>query len=129
MRKVESKVNSKFSQMYYKEASKDITFVVQNSLVKAHSFVIESMCESFYDQIAPLKESYIELEGITVEVFSAFIKYLYFNEFEEREEIAVGLLKLSVKYELPKLATECEKCINKLINEHNAIQYLIKPTH
>lgn len=116
-----------FSHMYHKETTKDISFVIQNCVIKAHKFVLEAKCEAFYNAVVPLDGNNVEIEGVSANVFHAFIRYLYFDKIDEdSEEVAAGLLQLGVEYGLFRLKHESQKCLIKLINKSNAAKYLLK---
>lgn len=105
--------------------------MIGGKVVKAHKFVIQGQCGAFYRAIALHDCNAINLDnmGISFEVFSAFIKYLYFDKIDEEidvDEIVFGLLDLVVKFDLFSLKCKCEEYLQKTIRKRNAIRYLIK---
>lgn len=126
----EIRSSSDDKQMYYREASKDITFIVENETIKAHKFILEKKFEAFYSALDST-DDVVELKGVSAKVFRALIKFLYFDKIDVSERLAFGLLefydmKLN-NIELPRnLKYECEKCLIKMIRKDNAIHYLIR---
>lgn len=123
------------TRMYEDDSHKDLKFVIYGAdgekTVMAHKCVVAAQNEVFRAMLkSDMQEKIgvVEIKDTDIEVFRAFIKYLYtrrIDDIENLDTIAIDLMRLSDKYMDRSLQVKCEKYICSALNRENVIQYFI----
>lgn len=113
-------------KLYYEDTNKDVTFVVDNAIIKAHSCVIKKRCYVLHDVVLSYAGKSVKIQGVRVQVFIAFIKYLYLNVIDDMRNMADELIRLAGTYGMSCLKGKCEHYIVNTMGKHNAIDCLLK---
>jgi hypothetical protein len=104
----------------------DVKFRVEGQEIPAYKGILISRSPYFPKMFASgMKESQnqvIDVPGVKYEVYRKLIEYLYCEEIDIRDEIAVELLKLAHEYSLPALVNRCGKCLVKTIKNENFLE-------
>ena len=62
----------------------------------------------------------IDIPGVSLEAFLAFLEYLYTDHAPIEEGDSIGILELSNRYVMPRLMTMCELYISKEVERVTA---------
>ena len=107
----------------------DITFTVGIEKFKAHKNILISRSPAFADmleingKISPIKN--LKIEDCEPAVFEALLRFLYTDQMEETEEMAMKLMPIAKRYQVKLLLQKCEDVLLKNISTENCADILM----
>lgn len=126
-----------FDQFYKSEKFCDLTFMINNQCIRAHSLVLIAISPHFFKMFdhedlvtdAKLTENVIDLSNdsdINVEILRGFLDYVYgCKTIKELEDMKYGLFIIAKKYEVVELQIASERLICDSINDKNIATILL----
>lgn len=108
------------------EALADMTFNVQGVSMKAHRCVIAARMRPLLpDEVLPLQVGCVVSISVSVDVFSAFLCYVYTEEYPEQgvlsPEALLDLYLLSTACEFYDLSSVCLRFVQPLLSNENIL--------
>ena len=107
----------------------DITFTVGIEKFKAHKNILISRSPAFADmleingKISPIKN--LKIEDCEPAVFEVLLRFLYTDQMEETEEMAMKLMPIAKRYQVKLLLQKCEDVLLKNISTENCADILM----
>ena len=101
----------------------DITFTVGIEKIKAHKIVLIARSPVFAEMLeingkmSTIKN--LKIEDCEPAVFGAMLRFLYTDEMEETEEMAIKLMPIAKRYQVKVLHQKCEDFLLKIISTEN----------
>lgn len=119
--------------LFEKQELCDVTFVINDNKIKAHTFVLALASTYFHAMFTQdTKESkdrvvnFSNDPDINSEVFSGFLDFIYnIKNFSELGEVALELLILADKFDVKVLQKHCEQYLSEVIDKNNISKILI----
>lgn len=119
---------SKFC-LFEDEDFKDFKLKIGENILMTHRLVLATESKVFRALLQhgtpEQRNEMIEVEGGDVDLFKAFLKYLYTKEIDDMKNTALELLMLGEKYGVEGLKRKCEVYLCEVTNDSNALTYLI----
>nr|AJA71656.1 BTB containing protein [Triticum aestivum] len=125
---------SHLEQLLVSEKGADVTFLVENKEIHAHSLVIATRSPALYTMVlATNQEEYIvPVWGMRVEVFKAVLRFIYTDELPPFEEIALAaghgvttiaqdMLVAASRFHLDRMKDKCETMVGECVSERNVV--------
>ena len=107
----------------------DITFLVGNTKIYAHSCILKIRSEYFRKMLETewreTKTGEIQVEDTSYDAFFAYLRYVYSNSINAANDDLLDLYTLSHKYCDEVLKTRCEEKIRMQISTDNCIQFYL----
>ncbi len=101
----------------------DVKFKIKDFIIPAHKVILSMMCPFFKGMFSSqMKESHsseIEINDCDESTFREFLKYLYHNEIELNQTLALNMMELAEKYTMKELKTSCESFLAQSITFEN----------
>lgn len=121
-----------YHTFYEKQELCDVTFVINDNKIKAHTFVLALASTYFHAMfIQDTKENKDRLVNfsddpdINSEVFRGFLDFIYnIKKISELKRIALELLILADKFDVKVLQKSCEQYLAKIIDKSNVAKIL-----
>ena len=107
----------------------DITFNLGIEKFKAHKNILISRSPAFADmleingKVSTIKN--LKIEDCEPAVFEAMLRFLYTDEMEETEEMAIKLMPIAKRYQVKLLHQKCEDFLLKIISTENCAEILM----
>jgi len=114
-----------FRSMLFSEQYSDIAFLIDGQKFPAHKIVLATRCKHFNNIFTSgMKEAHsdvIEVTDMKIHTFKALIGFIYKNEVELTEKIALELFEVADKYMQNELAGLCEEFLSKNLRFDNLV--------
>jgi len=119
------KWNSILETLYQEKNFSDVTFLVEEQSIPAHKAILSAGCK-FFDGMfkSGMQESQaetIKIPDMKALTFNALLQFIYCNEVELDEGLALDLLEISNRFSIGDLREGCEEFLRKRINEDNYV--------
>jgi len=119
------KWNSILETLYQEKNFSDVTFLVEEQSIPAHKAILSAGCK-FFDGMfkSGMQESQaetIKIPDMKAITFNALLQFIYCNEVELDEGLALDLLEISNRFSIGDLREGCEEFLRKRINEDNYV--------
>ena len=107
----------------------DIMFVIRNEKFKAHKMILIARSPVFAEmfkidgKVSTIKN--LKIEDCEPAVFEAMLRFLYTDQMEETEELALKLLPIAKRYQVKLLHQKCEDILLKNISTENCAEILM----
>lgn len=133
MIKQNSSVLTDYHTLYEKQELCDVTFIINESKIKAHKFVLALTSSYFHSMFTQdTKESrehtvnFSDDPDINFEILQGFLEFIYnIKTISELKKINLELLVLADKFDVKELKSHCEQFLAGEIDENNAAKFLI----
>lgn len=104
---------------------KDVTFMVEDKVVKAHKAILGARSpvfkNMFMSNMREMKENVVEVTDIKLDTFQEMLHFIYVGSFTENFTIVVlELLEAAHKYQIESLIKACENEMHRSLTEENA---------
>lgn len=108
----------------------DFEFKLKNNeTLKAHKVVLCARSPVFYKMfttyLQDAKKSTVELPDINSITIKEFLRFIYCNEVQNLEAVALELLFVAEKYQVEPLKQLCAKHIEAKLSEQNVLDVLV----
>eukprot|EP00795_Rhopilema_esculentum_P015608 gene15608-6884_t len=112
------------ADLYDKDSFSDITIKYGTQKRRGHKFVLAAR-SSVWLELDMTNREEIEMEGVSNEVGSAIIKWLYTDraDIKNDEKFIIELVKAANRYRLDALKNRCEKILMSSITVSNCIKF------
>jgi len=119
----EDSFSEHFKFLLFSNQFSDITFSVEGEKIPAHKLILASRCKHFHNIFSSgMIESHsseIEIIDMKSDAFKALLGFLYKNEVELTETLALELYEVADKYMQNDLLKLCEEFLSKNIRLDN----------
>jgi len=117
--------SNQMSQLYLSSMYSDVVFVIQEKKIFAHKLVLGTRCQYFSNMFSSgmleSNQKEIEIPDCKAATFEALLKYIYCDELDFTEDLALDLLVLSNKWLFKELEEDCEEFLADTMTLENAI--------
>jgi len=107
----------------------DITFEVEGEEIPAHKAILAYRSSYFMKMFTSgMSESHstkISIPNVKSHIFKALLQYVYCNEIELDEQLALDLIPVVDEYLMKGLKGLCEKYLSKQLRKDNVVDMLI----
>ncbi|XBI61023.1 hypothetical protein VPH35_041880 [Triticum aestivum] len=129
---------SHLEQLLVSEKGADVTFLVENREIHAHSLINATRSPALYTMVLATnqEEEYIvPVWGMRVEVFKAVLRFIYTDELPPLEEIALAtghgvttiaqdMLVAASRFHLDRMKDKCDTLVGECVSERNVVTML-----
>jgi len=119
----------KAKNIYHGKLFTDVTFEVEGEEIPAHKAILAYHCDYFMKMftsgMSESHEAKISIPHIKSCVFKAVLQYIYCNELELDEQLALDLIPVVDEYLMTELKGFCEKYLCKQLRKDNVVDMLI----
>jgi len=107
----------------------DVTFEVEGEEIPAHKAILAYHCDYFMKMftsgMSESHEAKISIPNMKSLIFKAILQYIYCNELELDEQLALDLIPVVDEYLMKELKGICEKYLCKQLRKDNVVELLI----
>lgn len=122
-----------YHNLYEKQELCDVTFVIKDDQIKAHTFVLALASSYFHSMFTQDTEenknrvvNFSDDPDITLEVFQGVLEFIYnIKNISELRDIIYELVIIADKFDMKDLQKSCEEYLAGNIDKNNAAKILI----
>jgi speckle-type POZ protein len=118
-----------FNQLFNRKSLSDVVievqqekFEVHKAILAAHSPVFLTM---FHSDLTEKQTNTLKIEGIEPAVFKEVLRFIYTDQVEKLDELAVELMAVADRYMLELLKSKCEAHLAGKITVENCVDLLM----
>ncbi|XP_042898280.1 uncharacterized protein [Parasteatoda tepidariorum] len=119
-----------FSKLLVDKEFTDVQFRVDNEMMTGHKNILA--CRSpvfaamFDQQMTENNTGIVDIVDVEAKTFSSFLEYIYTGSVEKMdEELALNLLVVADKYDVPSLAKKCSLLLMSVLSNRNLCKVLL----
>ena len=119
----------RFKQLFESKALSDVVIQVQEERFDAHKLILSARSSvflaMFQSDLTETQTDTVKIEGIEPAVFKEVLRFIYTDQVERMEEMAVELLAAAERYMLDFLKEKCASHLATKITVENCAELLL----
>ena len=125
-----SQASAAYEDLFLKGTDADVKFVVGNLEIPAHRVILAARVPYFSKMMSSgmveARSKEIKIDDCDAESFKRLLKYVYCAQLpDDLDSVAVKLLPLADKYDLPELKEACVHAMSKGLTRENVCETLV----